>query len=148
MSEESRFSGGCMCGNVRYEAIGDPMTVAYCHCASCRKHSGAPVVTWVACESRSVRWTKGTRAGCCSSPGVQRSFCRDCGTSLTWEGESHRFGGTFITEFHISTLDDPNTFVPDRHWFDDERLTWFDTDDLFPRYAELDGGGAKPIRYG
>ena len=115
------------------------MTVAYCHCASCRRHTGAPVVAWVAYESHQVRYSKGKRKIYNSSPGVERAFCGECGTPLTWEGESRRFAGKLITEFHISTLDDPLTYVPDRHWFDSERLAWFDIADSLPRYRELDG---------
>ncbi len=40
-------TGGCMCGAVRYEAIGELLGVGHCHCASCRRHTGAPVVTFV-----------------------------------------------------------------------------------------------------
>ena len=32
-----------MRGAVRYEAIGKPIIVAYCHCSDCRQQSGAPV---------------------------------------------------------------------------------------------------------
>ena len=47
MDDEMKITSGCMCGAVRYEAVGEPMTVAYCHCASCRRHTGAPVVAFV-----------------------------------------------------------------------------------------------------
>ena len=144
MSKNRKSTGGCLCGKVRYEALGEPMTVAYCHCASCRKHSGAPVVVWVAYESQNVRWIEGKRAIYDSSPGVGRAFCRDCGTPLTWEGESRRAGGKFLTEFHISTLDEPNAHVPELHWFDDERLAWFETNDQLPRYHALDGAEIEP----
>ena len=43
-----KWTGGCMCGEVRYEAIGEPPYVGHCHCKSCRQHTGAPVVTLVA----------------------------------------------------------------------------------------------------
>jgi len=148
MSDEAKVTGGCMCGAIRYEAVGEPMTVAYCHCSSCRRHTGAPVVTWIAYESHQVRWPKGERKTYHSSPGVGRAFCGDCGTPLTWEGKSRRFAGKFITEFHISTLDDPVACVPDLHWFDGERIAWFDTTDDLPRYRELDGEGIEPDHHG
>lgn len=148
MSDEVKITGGCMCGAIRYETVGEPMTVAYCHCSSCRRHTGAPVVTWVAYESHQVRWPKGERKIYDSSPGVGRAFCGDCGTPLTWEGKSRRFAGKFITEFHISTLDDPVACVPDLHWFDSERIAWFDTMDDLPRYRELDGQGIEPDHHG
>ena len=35
--------GACFCGTVQVEVSGDPDTMAYCHCASCRSWSGSPV---------------------------------------------------------------------------------------------------------
>src|SRR5262249_8230713 len=40
------MSGGCLCGAVRYEIRGKPREVSHCHCATCRRAAGAPVVTW------------------------------------------------------------------------------------------------------
>ncbi|MBT5434558.1 MAG: hypothetical protein HOI34_13175 [Rhodospirillaceae bacterium] len=37
-------NGGCMCGAVRYAVDGAPMSSIFCHCMSCRRHTGAPVV--------------------------------------------------------------------------------------------------------
>ena len=36
-----RFTGGCLCGNVRIVASGRPYRVGLCHCLDCRKHHGA-----------------------------------------------------------------------------------------------------------
>jgi hypothetical protein len=36
-----RFTGGCLCGNVRIVASGLPYGVGLCHCLDCRKHHGA-----------------------------------------------------------------------------------------------------------
>jgi len=36
-----RFTGGCLCGNVRLVASGRPYRVGICHCLDCRKHHGA-----------------------------------------------------------------------------------------------------------
>lgn len=36
-----RFTGGCLCGNVRIVASGPPYRVGICHCLDCRKHHGA-----------------------------------------------------------------------------------------------------------
>jgi hypothetical protein len=36
-----RFTGGCLCGEVRITASGDPYRVGLCHCLDCRKHHGA-----------------------------------------------------------------------------------------------------------
>ena len=36
-----RFTGGCLCGDVRIVALGPPYRVGLCHCLDCRKHHGA-----------------------------------------------------------------------------------------------------------
>ena len=137
---EEKIKGGCMCGAVRYEASGEPVDVAYCHCESCRKHSGAPAVVWVAFDTNQIRFVGEARKIFESSPGVERAFCGQCGTPLTWEAKSLRFPGRHITEFFISTLDTPEKFVPDRHWFAGEQLSWFEVADDLPRYQEIDIG--------
>lgn len=81
-------------------------------------------------ESR-IAFTKGERKIYQSSPGVRRSFCGDCGTPLTWEGI---WGDRGVVEVHVSTLDDPEMFLPDRHVFHSERLSWLEIADELPRY--------------
>jgi hypothetical protein len=49
---------------------------------------------------------------------------------LTWEGN---FGDRKAISIHISTFDDPNILVPERHWNYDEKISWFDTKDDLPR---------------
>ncbi len=128
---QKRVTGGCHCGAIRYEAIGEPLYVPYCHCNSCRRTTGAPVVLFVNFEAKSVRFTKGERRIYNSSADVNRTFCGDCGTPLTYEGE---WGGHSIIEFYVSTLDYPEKFKPDRHVMFGERLSWFDVVDHLPRY--------------
>ena len=145
MSERSErlTTGGCMCGAVRFEARGEPIVVVHCHCTSCRRHTGAPLVTLVSFEAEQVTFTKGERRIYVSSPGVKRAFCGDCGTTLTWE--SHQRGQDLI-EFHIGTLDEPDALPPSLHVFHGERLAWFDTADRLPRYEE-GRHGTEPYRH-
>ena len=131
-------TGGCMCGAVRYEVGGLPFWVGHCHCESCRRHTGAPVVTYVGFRKDQVAFTKGRRQIYNSSPGVGRAFCGQCGTPLTWEGKSNLPERGEIFEFHISTFDDPNAFVPTNHVFYPERIAWFDVADGLPRYHGFD----------
>ena len=40
--EEMRIrKGGCACGQVRFDARGEPKRVGLCHCMTCRKESGS-----------------------------------------------------------------------------------------------------------
>ena len=128
MTEKDKVvSGGCMCGAVRYEATGAPKGSGYCHCRSCRHHTGAPIVAFVVFATDQVEWLSGDRTLYESSPGIFRAFCRDCGTSLTYECSG-------LVEFHISTLDNPDEFPPNEHTHYAERISWLETADKLTRY--------------
>jgi len=138
MINELRRTGGCMCGAVRYEATGEPFSVAHCHCNSCRKHTGGPVVTLAGYLKEQVSFSGSERAFYESSPGALRAYCSQCGSPLTWEGDGGDLGP--IIELHLSTFDEPEAVVPTAHAFYPERLPWFDIADDLPRYegfAEL-----------
>ncbi|MFQ6024414.1 MAG: GFA family protein, partial [Acidiferrobacterales bacterium] len=70
MAETKKTTGGCLCGAVRYETAADSEWAWYCHCNSCRKHTGAPVVMFVGFPEDKVEWPAGERALYESSPGV------------------------------------------------------------------------------
>lgn len=133
MTNTPLMTGGCLCGAVRYEIEGEPFLVNHCHCRSCRRHTGGPVVTLAGFRSDQVRFSGVARKLFESSPGVHRAFCNHCGTPLSWEGDGGDLGP--ILEIHISTFDDPNSLRPTAHAFDAERIPWFDTADRLPRYA-------------
>ncbi len=139
------YSGGCMCGAVRYEASGEPFSVTHCHCHSCRKHNGGPVVTLAGFTSGQVAFSGTERKIYESSPGVGRAFCGNCGTPLTWEGDGGDLGP--IVEFHISTFDNPDVLVPSSHSFHNERIAWFDIADGLPRHDGFSSEG-EPTRHG
>ena len=73
-------TGGCLCGDVRFRLTGPPYEVDYCHCHSCRKHTGAPVSVFADCKGGIVEFTKGAPTLYESSPGVRRGFCARCGS--------------------------------------------------------------------
>ncbi len=133
MVEESvPVTGGCVCGEVRYEAVGEPRAVGHCHCPSCRHHTGAPVTTYAAFERDRVTFTKGDRKIYNSSPGVARAFCGKCGTPLTCELVEEEWDGLPFILLHISTLDNPDDYVPDRHWYHELGIAWFEVADDLP----------------
>jgi hypothetical protein len=145
MSDATKMTGGCMCGAVRYETTGDSFGVNHCHCESCRKHNGAPVVTLAGFKADQVAFSGDERKIHESSPGVGRAFCGKCGTPLTWEGDGEELGPIF--EMHLSTFDNPDLMVPTAHAFYPERVSWFDIADNLPRYKEFADDSA-PLRHG
>ena len=147
MSAQSRpYTGGCMCGAVRFEIDAEPHAVVHCHCKDCRRHSGAPVTTYVGFKGDQVRYVKGERKIFSSSPGVGRAFCADCGSTLTWEGDWPRLG--ILVEVHIGAFDDPELFVPSKHMMYPKRISWFDVADGLPRYASDPNPELPPLSSG
>jgi hypothetical protein len=119
------FDGGCLCGAVRFRAVGAPKWVLWCHCQSCRKHSGAPVSVFVSFTHEAVTIVKGEIAKFNSSPGVQRGFCAHCGSTLTCENER------FPTEahYHVGAFDRAADLKPTGRLFAEERLPWLHVHD-------------------
>lgn len=146
MSEDGA-TGGCLCGAVRYEMAGAPLGVIYCHCLSCRRHAGAPVVALAGYRRDQMRYVAGAPKVFASSPGVGRAFCGDCGTPLTWEGDGGEEVGPMV-EVLVGTFDRPQDFEPHCHIHHGERLAWFETHDTLPRYKVWHDGDDAPYMVG
>jgi len=116
-----QFEGGCLCGAVRFTATGEPKGVYWCHCQSCRRHTGAPVSVFVAFEPRAYTVTRGEITKFDSSPGkTRRGFCGKCGSTLTCESLPE----VTLTHFHIGAFDQAARLQPTKHYFVEERLPW------------------------
>ncbi len=117
---ELEHRGRCLCGALRYRAVGAPKWIANCHCESCRRATGAPMATYAGFAADRFSYFAGMPVGFHSSPGVTRSFCGQCGTPLTYEGA--RWPG----EVHVlvGTLDRPEDFPPTGNAFVEEQLPW------------------------
>lgn len=121
--------GGCLCGAVRIRAEGGPLGVPYCHCDDCRRWSGAPVSVFVGYREEQVGLARGAARSYESSPGVTRSFCGECGTSLFYEDE-RLVGEIYLV---IGVFDEPERFRPDVHSWASQRLSWLGIEDSLPR---------------
>ena len=128
MSEDI-YEGRCMCGAVRFKAQGTPKWVLWCHCESCRRHSGAPASVFVSFADGAVRMTSGEIAKYESSPGVERGFCARCGSTLTCTNPKL----PNETHFHIGAFERAAELAPTAEFFSKERLPWF------PRTGAPDG---------
>ena len=131
-------TGSCFCGAAKFKAVGKPFWVGYCHCFSCRKATGAPVVMFAGYEMAQVEFSGHPRKKHLSPPDVTRTFCDQCGTPLTWEGDSNLPERGVIVELYISTFDDPDSLEPTSHLWYPEHISWFETRDDLPRFQGFD----------
>src|SRR3954466_5546180 len=86
MSEQ--IQGGCLCGAVRFVASGEPTGVAWCHCQSCRRHSGAPVSVFVIFGRDALAARGDDRFGAATFIVSLQDFSR-VGDTAVFLGESH-----------------------------------------------------------
>ncbi len=125
------LTGKCYCGAIRFSATQAPQTVAYCHCDSCRRATGGPMGAFAALDEALVTFTPNEGRQVSVVPGVSRTFCADCGSSLTGRYD-YLPGQVYIS---IGVIDQANDLVPKIHCHDTERLTWLHIDDDIERVA-------------
>ena len=123
--------GGCYCGAVRYEAKSAPLGSMVCHCQSCRRIAGAPVVAWFTVAQESLQ-LRGPTSAFESSAGVRRSFCTACGTPITYQNAK----SPEEIDVTTCTLDDPNALPPTHHSWLSHDLRWVRFGDELPTYSE------------
>ena len=134
-----RVEGGCLCGTVRYRAGGPATDPTLCHCRTCRKAAGSPVVGWATVPAAGFIFVAGRPVEYRSSPDVVRTFCGACGTPLTY---THA-GLPASIDVTLGSLDDPEAFPPADHIWTSHRLAWMETAAALPAHAETRPTGAS-----
>ncbi len=131
---QKTVTGGCHCGAVRY-ALAAVQASMVCHCRTCQRISGAPVVAWASVGADDYVVTQGEPARYASSPGVSRTFCGHCGTQLTYQAEQGEI------DVAIASLDDPDAFSPTHHSWLSHNIAWVKFGDGLPNYQRSRSDG-------
>jgi len=123
--------GGCLCGGIRFAAGGRPTSSMICHCHTCRRAAGSPVVAWLTFPTANFSFTRGSPAEFHSTPSVTRTFCPTCGTPLTYVHAERPF------EIDLTTcsLDNPDTFPPTHHAWLNDNVSWIRFGDGLAAYT-------------
>ena len=81
---EGTYTGRCFCGAVTIEVTGEPVGAGYCHCASCRSWSAAPVNAFTLWTADSVKVTQGADqiGEYNENEQTYRQWCKVCGGHL------------------------------------------------------------------
>jgi hypothetical protein len=130
---DSKFNGGCQCGAVRYEIVGEPIMAALCHCSMCRRANAAPMVAWAMFAESQVAFTNAQPKSYASSPDAQRGFCGTCGTQICFTAEY--IPG--LIDITVGSFDQPDSIKPELHYWYDEHLSWVEFQDGLPRHPQF-----------
>jgi hypothetical protein len=124
MTSDARpYTGGCLCGALRYEARGEPAATGHCYCGDCRRASGSGFVPFMVfpAGALSVRGpATQSRSPSVSGRVAVRNRCPVCG-SLVFGGELGRSESFTV---YAGSLDEPARFVPRLAIFLDGRPEW------------------------
>jgi hypothetical protein len=117
------FSGGCLCGSVRYVCTAPPVWSVNCHCNACQKLSGAPFVSAFSVPAGTVTFTGETHAyhrNAEAGHRVQTHHCAQCGARIWAQSE----GARALVNLFAATLDDPAAFVAVSNVYLSEAAGW------------------------
>jgi hypothetical protein len=107
----NHFTGGCLCGDIRFVASGKPYRVGICHCLDCRKQHGA--LFHASAIFPETAFTVDGETGAYEG----RFFCPRCGSSVF-----SRSGDE--VEINLGSLDDIDQFTPTYELWTIRRESW------------------------
>lgn len=126
------WTGGCLCGTVRYRLASAPTDAGWCHCRTCQLNSGSPAMAFASVPADAFVVEQGLASigRVSSSESGERWFCRACGTPLLMRDTS----APATADFSLATLDHPERVTPGFHMFYASRIPWAEPADDLPRY--------------
>ena len=130
------LTGGCVCGEVRYEIDSRPLRMLKCHCRDCQQISGGPYTPVVVVPLKHFKLTKGALQHY-ATPSLHgghnlRGFCAKCGSRITGAENPER-GIIAVT---ASSLDDASWFKPAYDMFVADAQPWNIMDADTPKHQE------------
>lgn len=119
----TNYTGGCVCGAVRYECSADALFMGNCHCRDCQKACGSgyePAIGLPAAALKISGQVKYYDVKGDSGSTVSRGFCPECGSRMF--GKSN--GMPELTVIMASSLDDPKAYEPAMDIYTDSAQPW------------------------
>ena len=140
---EPSTTGGCLCGEIRFE-IDRPATGAtYCHCTRCQKRTGSGASAQAQVDGTGFRIVAGedlVKTWRHPDGGWEKAFCRECGAHLFSRdpGDHSRMG------IRMSAFDGDPGVRPSKRSFTAYAAVWEPLpDDGLERFAESAHAGER-----
>ncbi|SEG30483.1 GFA family protein [Marinobacterium lutimaris] len=127
---EKKQTGHCLCGKVSVTAALKNHDVDACHCDTCRRWAGGPMLA-VACEGEPDFKGEAHIGVFASSDWAERGFCKECGTHLFYRLKE---GGFYALP--VGLLDNAEGWVLHSQVFIDEKPGFYS---FSQKTAELTG---------
>ena len=128
------YSGGCLCGQVRYKISGDIKDIVYCHCSLCRRAQGSAFATNGNINRNNFEFISGESelTGYESNPGHKKYFCKHCGSPIISTNERN----PDFVRVRIGTIDDDIKERPVAHIYVGSKANWEEIEGELPQFEE------------
>jgi hypothetical protein len=129
------FTGGCMCGTIRYQCSAEPMIMGNCHCRDCQQMTGTAYAAAILVLRDAVAISgdvKYYNAIGNSGAMVGRGFCPNCGSRLFSKPPNPELMGILA-----GSLDDPSEFQPEMDFYTASAQPWDYMNPDLPKFAKM-----------
>ncbi len=128
----------CLCGNIVFTVSGFENNIAHCHCKMCQKFHGAAFSTFAEVKLSNIFWLKGQGqlASYTAGNGTVRQFCKNCGSSLTFESSYNRKDKTI--EVALAAFDNLTASIKvNAHIYLSSQASWLKFTDSLPKFLHF-----------
>jgi len=128
----ANFSGGCRCGQCRFQASHPPLFAGYCHCQACRQRSSANATAFMMMDEKGFTLqgeTHSYRESGGSGAPIEHQRCSHCGSTLY----TKLYVLKNILAVPAVLLDDAALFQPQQHVWVSAKPDWYDINDDLPQ---------------
>lgn len=133
------FTGGCLCGNIRYECSAEPLYMGNCHCRDCQRATGSAFAAAMLVPRNAVTIVgevKYHEVTGDSGSLVGRGFCPNCGSRLFSKPPMPELFGIMA-----GSLDDPSEFQPKVDCYTASAQPWDYMNPDLPKFSKFPSSG-------
>ncbi|MEM6626164.1 MAG: GFA family protein [Pseudomonadota bacterium] len=117
-------TGGCLCGEIKFEVSGDPVLAMECHCGACQKSCGGHAAPILVFPKPALKILQGEMAEFTSDADsgntVTRQFCSTCGTPMM----SKLSANPDLAVIKVGAFDDASDFDPQMVFWTSTAQPW------------------------
>ena len=128
------YTGGCLCGAIRFTIMGEIHSIVYCHCSQCRKVQGSAFATNGIVDVSLFKIESGEHelTGYQASSEQIKYFCKHCGSPIMSKNSSV----PDQVRIRLGTIESDISERPAAHIFVTSKADWEDIAGELPQYEE------------
>jgi hypothetical protein len=129
------YTGGCLCGGIRFEITGEISDIVCCHCSECRKAQGTAFATNGVVKEIDFKVISGANflKAYEPSPGYAKLFCSRCGSPIISKSEKK----PGVVRVRLGTIESDINERPMAHIFVGSKANWEEICGSIPQFEEF-----------